>query len=90
MSVASVGASGAEFGLIACIFVDLIQNWKMIPDAKRRMISLVVVMILSFAIGFAPGIDNFSHIGGFFMGLLAGFAVLPTVYFGKYQKKYAH
>lgn len=30
LSLASMGASGAIFGLIGCLVLDLIQNWKLV------------------------------------------------------------
>jgi membrane associated rhomboid family serine protease len=80
-----VGASGAEFGLIACLVVDLYQHWKLVPSPKTELAKLVVLIGISIAIGFAPGLDNFSHIGGFFMGLLVGLVVMPGTYLVKWD-----
>lgn len=83
----SVGASGALFGIVGCIVLDLVQNWKIVLNPKKELFKLVAIIIVSFAIGFLPGIDNFSHIGGFFMGILSGLVFLPTTYFGKWDKR---
>jgi len=34
-----------------------------------------------------PQIDNFEHIGGFIMGIIAGVVFLPSIHFGKRDTK---
>lgn len=74
-----VGASSSIFGLVAVYFVDLIVNWSLHANRMRNLIVLVVTTLVSFALGFFPHIDNFAHLGGFIVGLVAAFIVMPNV-----------
>lgn len=78
-NLASVGASGSLYGILACVFIDLIFNFKLIQNRWRELIKFSLTVLVSFAIGLLPMIDNFSHIGGFIVGLLTGFLILPQV-----------
>lgn len=76
--IASTGASGALFGLIALDLLDLLFNWSVFTNPYRTLVLHVFEFVVSFVIGLLPGLDNFSHIGGFAMGLVMGTAVLPS------------
>jgi len=82
-NVPTVGCSGSLYGLLACILLDLIQNWKLVIHPVKDLIKLMGIIILSFGIGFLPYFDNFAHIGGFIMGFLTGLIFLPTIIFSK-------
>ncbi|KAK9473024.1 uncharacterized protein V1510DRAFT_415818 [Dipodascopsis tothii] len=76
--VSSCGASGALFGIIAIEVLDILFNWSLYPHPRRFLLFLLIVIVLSFAIGLLPGLDNFSHIGGFCMGALLGITLLRS------------
>lgn len=76
--IASTGASGSLFGIIALDFLDLLFNWQQYKSPKRALLFQVLEIVVSFGIGLLPGLDNFSHIGGFAMGLLLGTAILRS------------
>lgn len=76
--IASTGASGSLFGVIALDLLDLLFNWPIYQHPKRILALLIAEIIVSFVIGLLPGLDNFSHIGGFAMGLLTGTAILRS------------
>ncbi|KAI8813857.1 rhomboid family-domain-containing protein, partial [Cladochytrium replicatum] len=82
----SVGASGALYGLIACLLLDLLQNWRIIVKPVTELIKLLFLIIISFGIGMLPFVDNFAHVGGFVTGLFAGLLLIPTIHFGKGDK----
>ena len=76
--IASTGASGSLFGVIALMVLDLLYHW-----GKRRspwvdLAWIVVGIVVSFVLGLLPGLDNFSHIGGFLMGLVLGICLLHS------------
>lgn len=77
--IASTGCSGALFGIIGLVFIDLFYTW---PDRKsplRDLIFLVIMVIIEVVIGLLPtGLDNFSHIGGLLMGLVLGITLLHS------------
>ncbi|TPX34019.1 hypothetical protein SmJEL517_g03264 [Synchytrium microbalum] len=82
----SVGCSGALYGLIACLLLDLLQNWKLIVNPWIELLKMLVTIIISLSIGLFPYLDNFAHVGGFFSGILAGLIFMPTIHFGKWDK----
>ncbi|KAH8102553.1 hypothetical protein BXZ70DRAFT_789558 [Cristinia sonorae] len=79
VGVPSVGASGAIFGTVAVTWVDLIAHWKYLYRPARRLTWMIVELLIAFAIGYIPFVDNFAHIGGFLMGLLTGAALYPII-----------
>jgi hypothetical protein len=44
------------------------------------------MILVSFAFGLLPFLDNFAHIGGFIAGILTGLVFMPVVYFSKRDK----
>ncbi|KAJ3079106.1 hypothetical protein HDU99_000176 [Rhizoclosmatium hyalinum] len=82
----SVGCSGALFGLIACLLIDLIQNWRLVKNPGWELAKLIFLILISFLLGTLPFLDNFAHIGGFFCGALAGLIFMPTIYYNKTDK----
>ncbi|KAI8363214.1 rhomboid family-domain-containing protein [Mortierella sp. GBAus27b] len=82
----SLGASGAIFGLIGCLVLDLVQNWKLVIRPCWELTKLTIMILVSFAFGLLPFLDNFAHIGGFIAGILSGLVFMPVVYFSKRDK----
>lgn len=80
--VASTGASGSLFGVIATNLLLFIycgrKNTNIYFTKKYALFIFVMVaeIIVSFVLGLLPGLDNFSHIGGFCVGLLVSIALL--------------
>jgi membrane associated rhomboid family serine protease len=74
--IASTGSSGCLFGVIALDLLDLLFNWRDYVAPKKVLVIHIVEIVISFAIGLLPGLDNFCHIGGFAMGLILGTALL--------------
>lgn len=75
---ASTGASGSLFGVIALNLLDLLYSWKDRRSPVRDLMWILVDVIISFVLGLLPGLDNFSHIGGFLMGICLGICVLHS------------
>ena len=76
--IASTGASGSLFGVIALLLLDLLFHW---GEYKSPWVDLAWIgfdIVISFALGLLPGLDNFSHIGGFLMGLVLGVCLLRS------------
>ncbi|KAK9375884.1 rhomboid family-domain-containing protein [Lipomyces chichibuensis] len=76
--IVSTGASGALFGIIALRILDLLLNWQLYERPKRALMSHLIEIVIAFALGLLPGIDNFAHIGGFAMGILLGLVLLRS------------
>ncbi|KAK9710690.1 hypothetical protein K7432_008251 [Basidiobolus ranarum] len=82
----SVGASGALFGLIGCQVVDLVQHWRLIENPCRELTKMIILLIINFALGLLPSIDNFAHIGGFICGIFSSLLLLPTIHISSADK----
>lgn len=77
-AIASTGASGSLFGILALVLLDLFYTWKERESPVKDLIWLLFDIIISFVLGLLPGLDNFSHIGGFLMGLALGICILHS------------
>lgn len=75
---AVTGASGSIFGIIALTLLDLLYSWKERKSPVKDLLFIIVDIVISFVLGLLPGLDNFSHIGGFLMGLALGISVLHS------------
>lgn len=70
-SMASVGASGAIFGLDGVLLARILLDRQAMPDVTPRRVLLMIV--LSLYSGFtAHNIDNAAHVGGLLTGFAAG------------------
>lgn len=76
--ISSTGASGSLFGIIAITLLDLLYSWGERRNPGRELIFIIVEILISFALGLLPGLDNFSHIGGFIVGICLGVSVLHS------------
>ncbi|KAI9027522.1 rhomboid family-domain-containing protein [Phycomyces nitens] len=74
---ASMGCSGALFGLIGYMFIDVLVNWKNIKSPMRELMGLLISTIISLVLGLLPGLDNFAHMGGFSVGIVMGVLISP-------------
>jgi len=85
--IPTVGCSGSLYGIIACVLLDLVQNWKLVIHPWKDLVLLLSSIIISLGFGLLPMIDNFSHIGGFVMGILVGLIFLPSIIFSDKDEK---
>ncbi len=85
-----MGPAGSQFGILACLFVELIQSWQILAQPWRAFTKLLCVVLFLFAFGLLPWIDNFAHICGFISGFFLSFTFLPYISFGRldmYRKR---
>ena len=78
-NTASVGASGAIFGLSGAFLILLKTN---LIDEKVRKVtfrSIVIFVIISLLYGLTDGIDNAAHVGGLVSGFLIGYLYYPSL-----------
>ncbi|CAG7846096.1 Uncharacterized rhomboid protein AN10929 [Serendipita indica DSM 11827] len=75
----SVGASGAIVGTLAVLWVDLIAHWSIEYKPVQKLIGHIINLVLVVGMGYIPGVDNFSHLGGLLMGLITGIILLPII-----------
>lgn len=76
--IASTGASGALFGVLALVLLDLLYSWKERKSPWKDLAFIALDVVISFVLGLLPGLDNYSHIGGFLMGLVLGICILHS------------
>ncbi|XP_014560615.1 hypothetical protein COCVIDRAFT_88912 [Bipolaris victoriae FI3] len=76
--ITSVGCSGSLFGVLALNLLDLLYNWSTRRSPIKDLLFLLLDMAIAFVIGLLPGLDNFSHIGGFLMGLVLGICIIHS------------
>ncbi|KAF2005567.1 rhomboid-domain-containing protein [Amniculicola lignicola CBS 123094] len=74
----SVGASGSLFGILALVLLDLLYTWKTRRSPVKDLLFILLDMAIAFVLGLLPGLDNFSHIGGFLMGFVLGICLLRS------------
>jgi membrane associated rhomboid family serine protease len=79
--IASVGASGAIFGLFGCLFVaGRVHNPVLDRRSRNLAAQIGTLIILNLVIGFTLGansIDNFAHVGGLLAGAWLGAVLVP-------------
>lgn len=76
--ISSVGASGSLFGVLALTLLDLLYNWSSRRSPVKDLLFLLLDIAIAFVLGLLPGLDNFSHIGGFLMGIVLGICLLHS------------
>lgn len=59
----NAGASGALFGLLVVLYVELFQFWQIVDHAYLELLKLTAFVIFLLALGTLPYVDNMSHIG---------------------------
>jgi len=81
------GPTGSQFGLLACLFVEVIQNWYILTSPLVAVGRLGFILFILFAVGLLPMIDNYSHLIGFVFGFLLAFAFLPYITFNVHDRR---
>ncbi|XP_071444048.1 inactive rhomboid protein 1-like [Hetaerina americana] len=79
---AEVGPAGAQFGLLACLVVEVLHAWPMLRRPGRALVRLLLITAVLLLLGLLPWIDNYAHLFGFVFGFLLSYALLPFVSFG--------
>lgn len=83
---AEVGPAGSQFGLLACLLVEVIHCWQMLQKPGMALLRLGGVALAFFLIGTLPWVDNYAHLFGFIFSFLLSYALLPFVSFGTYDR----
>lgn len=85
--IASTGASGSLFGIMATNMIMFVfsgrKNSNLYGTKHYGLFILIMVseIVISLVLGLLPGLDNFSHIGGFAVGVLTAIILLPDPFF---------
>jgi len=73
------GPTGSQFGLLACLLVEVIHSWQRLSKPGLEVVKLLAVLLALFVLGLLPWIDNYAHLAGFVFGFLLSFAMWPDV-----------
>ena len=74
-----VGPAGSLYGVLACLFSEVINLWEIYEQPIKPLLKLIFVAFILFLCGLLPWIDNYAHIAGFFIGFLLSLALIPDV-----------
>lgn len=81
------GPSGAQFGILACLLVEMLQSFQMYRRPYIAILKLVGPIIFLFLLGLLPWFDNWAHLFGFVFGFLLAFALMPYLSFGSFDRR---
>lgn len=73
-NIATVGASGAVFGLIGVLMGGSLKRSRYGVELPFRVVDILPLAVYAFLIGLAPGsaVNNWAHLGGLLVGLAGG------------------
>ncbi|XP_074027428.1 rhomboid-5 isoform X2 [Leptinotarsa decemlineata] len=83
---ADVGPAGSQFGLLACLIVEVLNAWPMLKHPHQALCKLLSITSALFLVGLLPWVDNYAHLFGFVFGFLLSYAFLPFISFGNYDR----
>ncbi|BFZ03836.1 hypothetical protein BsWGS_06875 [Bradybaena similaris] len=81
------GPSGAQFGIAACLLVEVLQSYQMYKHPRLALLKLCLPLLCFFILGLLPWFDNWAHIFGFIFGFLLAFALMPYITFGHFDRR---
>jgi hypothetical protein len=84
---ADVGPAGSQFGLLACLIVEVLNSWPILKHPNQALCKLLSITLALFLIGLLPWVDNYAHLFGFVFGFLLSYALLPFISFGVYERR---
>jgi hypothetical protein len=76
---AEVGPGGSQFGLLACLIVEVLHNWHLLESPWRALSKLLLIALGLFTYGLLPWIDNYAHLFGFGVGFALSLSLLPFI-----------
>jgi len=82
------GPTGSQFGILACLFIEVIHNWYIIRRPTIQILKLSGYMVMLFLVGLLPMVDNYAHVFGFLFGLLLAFAMMPFITFNVTDRRF--
>ena len=78
---------GASFGILSCLFVEVIQAGSLLKHPWIAIGKLTAIMLILLFVGLLPYIDNFAHIFGFIYGFFLSLIFLPYVVVDKWDER---
>ena len=78
---AEAGPAGAQFGILACLIVEVINVWPILREPRLALGKLLMIFLIFLLLGFMPWVDNYAHIAGFITGFFLSYALMPFITF---------
>lgn len=57
----TTGASPALYGLLGCLFIELMQSWHLLGSPWFELVKLTTTVLLGAGVGILPYVDNWAH-----------------------------
>lgn len=76
---AESGPAGAQFGILACLIVEVINVWPILLEPKKALAKLLAILTILIFLGLMPWVDNYAHVTGFITGFLLSYALMPYI-----------
>ncbi|XP_061194171.1 uncharacterized protein LOC133202371 [Saccostrea echinata] len=80
-----VGATGALFGVVGLLFVELVHFWSIIKKPWLELIKHLVLMAVFIFSGTLPYLNIFSIMTGLLLGMLCALGLLPYISIKKHK-----
>jgi rhomboid protease GluP len=77
LNTPTVGASGAIMGVLGAALTYFWRYRDLLRQGRHYLGELVKMAVINIGIGLLPGISLWGHFGGFVVGLLMGWILLP-------------
>ena len=74
-----LGPAGAQFGILACLIVEVINVWPILLEPKKALAKLLAILTILIFLGLMPWVDNYAHVTGFITGFLLSYALMPYI-----------
>ncbi|KNA17090.1 hypothetical protein SOVF_083290 [Spinacia oleracea] len=84
----SVGPSCALLGLIGAMFSELLTNWTLYVNKVAAVFTLSFMFVINLLLTLVPHPHNAGPIGGFAVGFLLGFILLPRPHIGWFTRRF--
>ena len=73
------GPSGALFGVMAVLVVEIIRAWELLKNPNFALLQILGLISILFLCGMLPFVDNHAHFTGFVMSLAISSVTLPEL-----------
>jgi len=64
-------------GVLGCLLTHMLRNWKRLERRWASLGMLILVIVLTFALGLIPYMNNWGNLGGLVAGALVGLIITP-------------
>lgn len=81
-----VGPSGAHFGIIGCLMVEVWNSWDFLENPLTVLIKYIGIVLVGLILGLTPWIDNYAHFFGWLFGCLLSLCLVPYLDYSKYHQ----